>query len=80
MPEFARYQHPPFRKLPAMNQIDFFTWHGANELARRIKAAWAAVGLDVSPHIIREDKIPGKGPSYVIRLPQLVNGLLVKGQ
>lgn len=79
MPEFASHKHPPFTRMPAMNTVDYFTWHGATELARRIRAAWAAVGLDVSPHIVRDDRVQGgRGPTYVIRLPELINGLLVK--
>lgn len=68
-------KHPPFKVLWPRNETDFFSWFGANQLCRMIKDAWAEVGVDINPIIERAPELSGASPSYVVRLPMLINGM-----
>lgn len=75
MNKFRSQRVPPFQTFVPGSRIDFFTWWGANELARRIKEAWKKVGYDINPVVEKAPELGSHIMSYVVRIPDLVNGL-----
>jgi hypothetical protein len=72
-------QHPPFDGRPAHPGQDFLSEEGAHRLAGRIRAAWAAVGIDlpceVRPAVRNADARNAGGLCiYTVAMPTLVNG------
>jgi hypothetical protein len=64
--------HPPFNPGPAVNgNTDFSSRYGADELAARVRAAWAKVGVEVETRVTWN---PQAG-SHCVSMPGLVNGL-----
>ena len=66
--------HPPFKRVPVRSNTDFLSYWGAQRLSDIIKNAWKSVGKNINP-VIEKTELGGS-PSYVIRLPQLINGLM----
>lgn len=66
-------RQPRFKTFAPGSTTDFFSWAGSHELARRIVAAWAEVGIKVIPVIERAQGY--EIPTFVVRLPGLHNGL-----
>lgn len=75
--------HPPFKLVASAQHgepvCDFTSKAGANRLAALIREAWAAIGHDVQPEVqpLRSTLSEWDG-QYVVRLPQLVNGLVAR--
>ncbi len=67
---------PPFQTHNPQSTTDFFSYEGAKELSRRIIEAWATVGVDVVPSILKTES---ELPTWVVRLPGLHNGLPLNG-
>lgn len=72
-----RQQHPPFCGDPCSPPSrDFCTREGAEVLAARIRAAWAALGVHVETKV--EQVGQGYDSMFTVRLPNLLNGMPVK--
>ena len=63
--------HPPFIAAPKLTAIDALSRNGAQALAERITAAWAACGHTITPEI---EQLPA-GLGWAVRIPQLIGGL-----
>lgn len=69
-----RLRHPPFALGGATSSIDFSSREGATELAKRIREAWAKVGVVCIPAVVPAAE--GARTIYGVELPpEFVNGL-----
>ncbi len=54
---------------------DFCSKAGAEELARRIKAAWFAAGYDIEARAVSTGRDIGEHTVWTVRMPDLIGGL-----